>query len=147
MRDDAEARADFWSVQGDFICRHHNEPRVQLHVPKEETFLIPLKYIDVTRSTHTDLDVMQENRSDDCWNFDLNRSLSDSWKSFTKFTLLKEKTPKGYMCSGRRLTKVQTTARPDHMWPEVWSKIGKPLRIEKNKNGRLKSLNWIMLDN
>ena len=30
--DDAEARADFWSIQGDFICRHHNEPRVQLYV-------------------------------------------------------------------------------------------------------------------
>ena len=25
----AEARADFWSIQGDFIYRHHNEPRVQ----------------------------------------------------------------------------------------------------------------------
>ena len=29
--DDAEARADFWSIQGDFIYRHHNEPRVQLY--------------------------------------------------------------------------------------------------------------------
>ena len=26
--DDAEARADFWSIQSDFIYRHHNEPRV-----------------------------------------------------------------------------------------------------------------------
>ena len=47
--DDAEALTDFWSIQGDFICRHHNEPRVQLYVPKEETFPIPLKCIDVTR--------------------------------------------------------------------------------------------------
>ena len=60
--DDAEARADVWSIQGDFIFRHHNEPRVQLHVPKEETFSIPLTYIDVARSTHTDLDVLQEKR-------------------------------------------------------------------------------------
>ena len=29
------------------------------------------------------------------------------------------------MWSGERLTKVQTTTRPDHVWPEVWSKIGK----------------------
>ena len=56
-RPDAEARADFWSIQGDFICRHHNEPRVQLHVPKDETFPVPLKYIDVIRSTQTDQDV------------------------------------------------------------------------------------------
>ena len=57
-----EARADFWSIQGDFINRHHIEPRVQLFVPKGETFLIPLKYIDVTRSTHIDLDVLLERR-------------------------------------------------------------------------------------
>ena len=60
LRDDAEARKDFWTIQGDFIYCHHVEPRVQLYVPKEETFPTPLKYIDVTRSTYTDLDVMQE---------------------------------------------------------------------------------------
>ena len=63
--DDAEAWADFWSTQGDFIYRHHNEPRVQLCVPKEETLPIPLKYIDATRSTYTNLDVLQESRIDD----------------------------------------------------------------------------------
>ena len=78
--DDAEARAEFWSIQGDFIHRHHNEPRVQLYVPKEETFPIPLKHIDVTRSSQTDLDVLQEKRTDDFWNVDSNRHLSDSWK-------------------------------------------------------------------
>ena len=35
-KDDAEAWKDFWSIQGDFINRHHSEPRVQLYVPKEE---------------------------------------------------------------------------------------------------------------
>ena len=62
-KDDAEARKDFWSIQGDFVCRHHNEPRVQLHVPKEETIPIPLKCIDVTWCTHTDLDVMREKKT------------------------------------------------------------------------------------
>ena len=28
-RDDAEAKNDFWSITGDFIYRHHVEPRVQ----------------------------------------------------------------------------------------------------------------------
>ena len=60
-KDDAETQEDFWSIQRDFIHRHHVEPRVQLHVPEEESFTIPLKYIDVIRSTHTDLDVAQEN--------------------------------------------------------------------------------------
>ena len=112
-------KTSFWSIQSDFIYRHHNEPRVQLYVSKEETFLIPLKYVYVTRSTHTRLDVMQEKRIDDYWNVDLDRSLSDSWKGFTKFTLLKEKPPEGHMWSGVRLTKIQTTTRPDYVWPEV----------------------------
>ena len=91
--DDAEAQGDFWSIQGDFIYHHHSEPRVQLYVPKEETFPILLEYIDVTGSTHTDRDVMQEKKIDDCWNVDSSRHLSDSWKGFTKIILLKEKLP------------------------------------------------------
>ena len=63
-----EAINDFWSMSGSFIYRHHVEPRVKLYSPKEESFLIPLKYIDVTRTTHTNLDVKQEKRIDDYWN-------------------------------------------------------------------------------
>ena len=59
-RDDAEAKNDFWSIAGDFICRHYVEPRVELYVPREESFPNPLKYIDVTRKTHTSLDVLLE---------------------------------------------------------------------------------------
>ena len=47
QEDAAEARGDFWSIQGDFIYRHHVEPRVQLHVRKEETYPDSLKYVDV----------------------------------------------------------------------------------------------------
>ena len=43
-----------------FIYRHHVEPRVKLLVPREASFPIPLKYIDVTRTTITSLDVMLE---------------------------------------------------------------------------------------
>ena len=65
----------------------------KVNVPKEETFRIPLKYIDVTRSTHTDLYVVQEKRFDDYWNVDANRYLSDSWKGF-------KNPPKGYAWFG-----------------------------------------------
>ena len=133
---DAEARADFWSIQGDFIYRRHNEPRVQLYVPKEETFPAPLKYIDVTRSTHTDLDVLQEKRIDDNWKVEANRSLSDSWKGSTKFTLLQEKPPKGDMWSGGRLTMIQTRSC---MARSLDKKLVKPLRIEKNRNGQTRN--------
>ena len=50
--------------------RHHVERRVKLYVPKEETFPIPTKYIDVTRTTHTSLDVMMEKHVEDYWNVD-----------------------------------------------------------------------------
>ena len=90
-------------------------------------------YINVTRSTHTDLDVMQEKKIDDYWNVDSCKHLSDSWRGFTKFTLLKETHPKGYMWSGKRWTKIQTTTRPDYVWPEVWTKIGEAAQNRKKQ--------------
>ena len=105
------------------MFRHHVEPRVKLYLPREESFPIPLKYIDVSRTTHTNLDVMQESRIDDYWNIDGSRDLSDCWTGFTQFTLLEEKPPDGYLWSGVRLTRQQLTSRPDHLWPERWTKL------------------------
>ena len=45
----------------------------------------PLKYIDVSRTTQTNLDVKQEKRIDDYWNIDGSRDLSDPWTGFTQF--------------------------------------------------------------
>ena len=73
--DAVEAINDFWSMSRNFIYRHHVEPRVKLYSPREESFPIPLKYIDVSRTTHTNLDVKQENRIDDYWNIDGSRDL------------------------------------------------------------------------
>ena len=51
--DAGEAINDFWSMSGNFIYRHHVEPRVRLYSPTEESSLIPLKYIDVSRTICT----------------------------------------------------------------------------------------------
>ena len=75
LPDAGEAINDFWSMSGNFMYRHHVEPRVKLYSPREESFPIPLKYIDVSRTTHTNLDVEQERRIDDCWNIDRSRDL------------------------------------------------------------------------
>ena len=101
------------------MYRHHVEPRVKLYSPREESFPIPLKYIDVSRTTHTNLDVKQESRIDDYWNIDGSRDLSASWTGVTQITLLEEKHPEGHMWSWERLTKRQDTSRPDHLWPEL----------------------------
>ena len=92
--------SDFWSMSGNFIYRHHVEPRVKLFSPREESFPIPLKYIDVTKTTHTNLDVKQEKRIDDYWNIDGSRDLSDPWTGSTQFTPLEEKPLDGYLWSG-----------------------------------------------
>ena len=111
QKDDEEIHKDFWSIQGHFIYRHHIELRVQFFVPREESFPTPLKYIDVIRSTHTDLDAAQEKRIGDYWNVDGNKNLSDSWTGFTRFTILNETPPKGYMWSG------ETDKNPNDITP------------------------------
>ena len=131
--DAGEAINDFWSMSGNFKNRHHVEPRVKLYSPREESFPIPLKYIDVSRTTHTNLDVKQEKRIDDYWNIDGSRDLSGSWTGFTQFTLLEEKAPDGFVWSGRRLTRKQLTSRPDHLWPELWKSLGKHAKLKEKQ--------------
>ena len=134
LPDAGEAINDFWSTSGSFIYRHHVEPRVKLYSPREESFPIPLKYIDVSRTTHTNLDVKQEKRIDDYWNIDGSRNLSDPWTGFTQFTP-DEKPPDGYMWSGERLTRRQVTSSPDNSWPELWTKLGRNALLKEKQKG------------
>ena len=131
--DASEASNDFWSMSGSFKYRHHVEPRVKLYSPREESFPIPVKYIDVSRTTQTNLDVKQEKRIDDYWNIDGSRDLSDPWTGFTQFTLLDETSPDGYMWSGGRLTRKQLTSRPEYLWPELWEKMGKNAKLKEKQ--------------
>ena len=82
---------DFWSISRDFIYRHHVEPRVKLYVPTEESFPTPLKYIDVTRTTETYLDVMSEKQIDDYWNVDGEGELSGSMDRLHKILEIERK--------------------------------------------------------
>ena len=131
------ARDDFWSISGDFINRHHVEPRVKLYTPRAASFPFSLNYIEVTRDTHTTFDVLQGSRIDDYWNIDGSRDVSASWTDFTQFTWLKETPPEGYMWPGQRLTKRQATSRADHLWPEIWRSMSRNPKIEgKAKLGK-----------
>ena len=142
--DDAEAKNDFWSIAGDFICRHHVELRVKLYVPREESFLTLLKYIDVSRNTHTALDVMLEKNIDDYWNVDGDREFSDMCTGFTRFTSLNERQPDGYTLFGERLTWKQTTSRPDIVWPDMWKHM---LDTSKRKEKQEWAIEKPKLDN
>ena len=134
--DDGEAQSILWSISRDFIHRHKVEPRIKLYVATEESFPVPLKYIDVTRTTDTSLDVMSEKHIDDYWNVDGNRELSDAWTSFTRFIVWNKKLPDGYTWSGERLTRKQKTSRLVNMWPDVWKHMSDASkRKEKAKMG------------
>ena len=123
--DAGEAKNDFWSITGDFIHLHHVEPRVKLHMPKEESFLVPLKYIDISRTTRTNLDVKQERRIDDHWNIDGSRDLSDSWTGFTQFAVLEEKLPNGYLWSGREINEKTADIQARSFMARTLDEIGK----------------------
>ena len=107
--------------ESNFTCRDKNHS------------LFQLKYIDVNRTTRTNLDVMLERRIDDHWNLDGSRDLSDPWTGFTQFTLLEEKPPDGYLWSGERLTRKQFTSRSDDLWPELCESMGKHVKLKKEK--------------
>ena len=80
-----------WNPESNCTCR------------SEESFPIPLKYIGVTRTTDTSLDVMLEENIDDYWNVDGYRALSDTWSGFTRFTVVNETPPVGFSSSRGRL--------------------------------------------
>ena len=79
------------------------------------------------------MDVTQERRIDDYWNIDGSRDVSDSWTCFTQFILFQEKPPDGYMWSGVRLTRKQLTSRPDHLWPGLWTKLGRNAQLKERQ--------------
>ena len=60
---------------------------VKLYVATEGSFPIPLKYIDVTRTTDTAFDVMWEKHVDHYWNVDGDRELSEFLHWFLKNSL------------------------------------------------------------
>ena len=63
---------------------------------------------------------LMEKNVEDYWNVDGEKELSDAWTGFTRVILLDERPPDGYTWSGRRLTRKQTTSRPDNVWRDVW---------------------------
>ena len=54
-------------------------------------------------------------------------------QALTQFTLLEEKPPDGIMWSGERLTRKQLTSRQDHLWPELWEKMGKHAKLKEKQ--------------
>ena len=73
-------------------CESRNNHRYAVVVQDLATQWI--QAIDVSRTTHTNLDVKQEKRIDDYWNIDGSRDLSDYWTGFTQIYFIGRKTSK-----------------------------------------------------
>ena len=160
----------FWSIQIGFVHRHHNEPGVQLNcaegrnIPQSKEIhwcnkvylpwsgrlarkacwwllecLLDQKLVRFVERFH-EVPPQRYIHKDQ----DIHTHLSDYWTRFTKFTLLKEEHPK------RRLTKIEATTKPDHVWPEVWTKLGNTAQNrekqewakEKTKLDNAQRLRW-----
>ena len=132
LPDAGEAINDFWSISGNFIYRHHVEPRVKLYSPREESFPIPLKYIDVCRTTQTNLDAMQESRIDDYWNIDeIKRFVWFLDRFHSVYSIRWETSRRIHVVRGERLTKRQSTSRPDYVWPELWRGLARNAKLRE----------------
>ena len=102
------------------LCGGDQDLRTSTLIRDRPDFPVPLRYIDVTRTTDTTLGVLLVKNIEDYRNVDGDRELSDAWTGFRRFTISSERPPDGYTWSRARLTRKQTTSRPDTLWPEMW---------------------------
>ena len=146
IRDDEEAKHDFWTFTGEFNYRHHVVPR-ELYVPKEATFPIPMWYIDVTRTAYVTGRNVGEN-IEDYWNVDGERELSDAWTGFTRFILIHETPPDGYPWSGRGDWRENKQPLAQTVYGQKCGRICQmQQRRKQNKDGLSRIQSSTMLDN
>ena len=105
-----------------------------------------MKYIDVTRTTYTSLDVLLEKNIEDYWNVHGERELSETWTGFTRFFLRKERPPEGYPWSGERRENKQPLVVM--MYGQVCgSSCSLQQKREQNKDGQSRNQNSKTPDN
>ena len=69
---------------------HHREThRSILNVSNEDTFPIPLKYIDVMRQTKTNIDSVSQHTRNDQWTEAEDVTLSEDWPGTTRLQILR----------------------------------------------------------
>ena len=162
-KDVAEARADFWSIHGDFIHRH-NEPPVQLYVPREETqgLLILIstcckKNVLMTIGMSLRVDICQIHGKDSQrslqWRRNLpedNRGPGGDWQKFKRLRdrscmawsmdqnkESRSESRKTIMEKQEGKTRQCTTTEKNLLWWSGWPRIqGKPLNTRgENRKG------------
>ena len=120
---------DTWMINQSCVVRIHNKPRTKLFVPHHSTFPIPIEYVDVLRTTWTDLDEAALSMFKDIWTTELDKDLGVLWTGRTVFYLLRPKPPPKKMWAGEKLINAKKTSRPPYIDSRVWSdSISDPMR-------------------
>ena len=119
----------FGPFQGTLFTVITFEPRAKLYVPREASFPIPLKCIDVTRATSyvTGCDAGENYRRllERCQIRGQVLQGSRYWMKNHRMD---------FHGLGGRLTRKQTTSKPDSLWPEIWKDMSEASkRREKQK--------------
>ena len=104
-------------MRGEIIYRHHEEPGLKRYDPDNETFLIPLKYVNVMRQTQATMKNVSENVIIDIWTEAKGVKLSEGWTGTTRFQISCTRLSERYKWVYGSPTKIPKTARPDSIWP------------------------------
>ena len=142
--DDSEARAGFWSIQGDFIYRHHNEPPSPYRRKKHSVFhwntlmLLGLLLLIWTCCKRNELTISGMSiRTDICHIHGEDSRSSLYWKtSFEK-----------EICGPERDSPKCKRLQDQIMYGQKYGRtLVKPLRIEKNRNGQKRNRSSTLLE-
>ena len=68
-----------WSMSGEFVYRHHEQPRLKFYNPDHESLQIPLKYVDVMRQIQTSINKVSEHIIKDLGTEAKGVTLSEDW--------------------------------------------------------------------
>ena len=110
---------------------------VKLYSPREEPFPVPLRYIDVSRTTDTNLDVKQQRRIDDYWNVDGVKRFVWFLDNFHSVHSIRRETSRRiYVVQVRDWRGKQLTSRPDFLWPELWERSHEKPQIDNARKLR-----------
>ena len=117
-KEDAEARNDLWSIEGDFTYRHRTETRFHLYVPKEESF--PISILTWPEQLTQIWMWCKKNVSTIWWNVDMGRNLIRFMDSIHEVHVTDWETSSRNYVVWERITNIQATTRLDYLWPEIW---------------------------
>ena len=127
-------------MRGDFIYRHREELRLELHTPKNETLPIPVKHFAVMRRRRSNTDNVLDNVIPSTWTEAMDVNLSEDWTGTARFQILRTRL-EGHIWVSGRPTKIQKITRQASIWPEACMQLSKNSSKKKLQIGRKKMPN------